>query len=239
MSSKRINLWSGPRNISTALMYSFAQREDTRVLDEPLYAFYLAETGLQHPGRKEILASQSNNGQEIIDRVILRDYAEEVVFFKQMTHHLLNLDRSFLNSCKNIILIRHPKLVLQSYAKVIANPSVEDIGIVQSFRLVEEFQNSTTKPIIIDSDGLLQNPADSLAKLCEALQIPYDEKMLNWNPGPRIEDGVWASYWYSAVHNSRGFHPAKSLDFELPENLHPILNEALPFYDSLKEIALI
>lgn len=238
MAMRRINLWSGPRNISTAMMYSFAQRSDCTVIDEPLYAYYLKETGIHHPGREEILQSQPHVGQKVIDEIILGDYPTEVVFFKQMTHHLLQLDRLFLNACQNIILIRHPKLVLHSYSKVISQPSIQDIGIVQSFELYRELKNSNASVLVMDSDDLLRKPSHFLSMLCSSLELDFDSKMLEWKAGARHEDGIWAKYWYDAVHKSTGFQAAKSLDFELPDPLNSLLEEALPFYNSLKEIAL-
>jgi hypothetical protein len=234
----RINLWSGPRNISTALMYSFAQRSDTQVVDEPLYAHYLKTTGISHPGKEEILASQLNEGKEVIDNVILGDYPASVVFFKQMTHHLVNISLDFLGQTKNIILIRDPARVLESYHKVIDLPVLADIGIQQSYDLYHFLIKSNWPVIVLDSAVLLSDPPRVLNLLCRELEIPFEERMLQWPAGPRIEDGVWAKYWYDNVHKSTGFSPLSEGRTVLSPALESIKTEALPFYDFLKQYSI-
>lgn len=142
----RINLLSGPRNISTALMYSFAQRSDTQVVDEPLYAHYLRVSGALHPGRNEVLAAQENDGRKVLEWMMSDSFDKPVIFFKQMTHHLVNLPLHFLSRCKNILLIRDPVDVLISYAKVIEHPSLADIGIKQSYELFQFLQQNQQQP---------------------------------------------------------------------------------------------
>ncbi len=234
----RINLWSGPRNISTALMYSFAQRTDTQVVDEPLYAHYLKTTGIIHPGNEEILAAQLQNGEEVIEKVILGDYPVPVVFFKQMTHHLVDISLDFLEQTKNILLIRDPARVLESYNKVIDTPVLTDIGIRQSYDLYHFLIKRNWQVSVLDSAILLKNPSRILKRLCEDLEIPFDENMLHWAAGARPEDGVWAKYWYKNVHTSTGFAPPSADNATLSPLLEAIKNEAQPYYDFLKSYSI-
>ena len=226
----RIHLWSGPRNISTAMMYSFAQRSDTQVVDEPLYAHYLRETGLQHPGREEVLASQENDGQRVVEWMMSASFTKPVVFFKQMTHHLINLPFDFLASCKNILLIRDPKDVLISYSKVIEHPALTDIGIRQSYELFQFLQSRQYHAIVLDADEVLHNAEAMMKVLCGALGIAFQPAMLRWQPGARPEDGVWAKYWYSKVHQSTGLTRFEKTETELPLGLKAVRAEAMPYY---------
>jgi hypothetical protein len=219
-------------------MYSFAQRNDTQVVDEPLYAHYLKTTGISHPGKEEILASQLNEGKEVIEKVILGDYPASVVFFKQMTHHLVNISLDFLGQTKNIILIRDPARVLESYQKVIDIPVLADIGIQQSYDLYHFLIKSNWPVTVLDSAVLLSDPARVLNLLCRDLEIPFEESMLQWPAGARIEDGVWAKYWYANVHKSTGFAPVKDSRISLPPALETIRKEAQPYYDFLKQFSI-
>ncbi|MEL7247254.1 MAG: hypothetical protein AAFO03_02510 [Bacteroidota bacterium] len=227
----RINLWSSPRNISTALMYSFAQRPDTTVVDEPLYAYYLANTPseAQHPGVAEIMESQSANGEDVVQQVIMGDhYSSPVVVHKQMTHHILDLDRRFLHQCHNVMLIRNPRAILASYTKVIQQATPYDIGIPQQEDLYQYLRQHGILHAIVDTSILLQNPRDILRQLCERLGIPFTEQMLSWTAGARPEDGVWAPYWYHNVHRSTGFKPYEAKKIELPPELAVLAEECLP-----------
>ena len=234
----RINLWSSPRNISTALMYSFAQRADTTVIDEPLYAHYLSKntTTTQHPGFADIMASQSANGEEVVTDIILGNhYDTEVAIFKQMTHHLIALDLDFLHHTKNVLLIRDPRAILASYTKVIEQPTPFDIGIPQQDILYEYLKNNGLLAAIVDARQLLLNPPAVLTQLCERLNIPFDSAMLNWEAGARPEDGVWAPYWYNNVHQSTGFKPYVKKKINLSPNLEHIANTCMPSYRKLLE----
>lgn len=233
LSVKRINLWSGPRNISTALMYSFAQRDDTKVLDEPLYAHYLRETGLQHPGREEILQSQEQDGYKVIRNTILGHCDKPVLFCKQMTHHLISLEPDFLSQTYNLLLIRDPKRVLISYAKVIAEPTISDIGIRQSFDLYHLLAARNYHRLVIDSNEVLQNPRLMLQAVCDHIGLSFQSAMLQWKAGARSEDGVWARHWYDSVHRSTGFASPEEESGVLPEKLQRIYMEAKPYYDFL------
>ena len=234
--SVKICLWSGPRNISTALMYSFAQRGDTRVYDEPLYGFYLANTDADeyHPGAEETLASMEQDGPKVISSM-MNDESKPVLFFKNMAHHLLDLDRSFMKDTVNIILTRNPKDCILSFSKVIENPTMSDIGYEVQLDLKKYLDELGAKNLVVDSSDILKNPEKELSAICELAQIPFDSNMLQWNPGPRTEDGTWAKYWYANVHRSRGFQPPKIKDEQLPERLTPLLEESNRLYAELTQ----
>lgn len=237
--TKRICLWSGPRNISTALMYSFAQREDTCVYDEPLYGHYLSQTDADeyHPGAEEVLESMENDGQKVVDWM-MGPHDKPVVFFKQMTHHLVNLDRSFLDETINVILTRDPKEMLPSYAKQVKNPSMRDVGYAQHLDLLQYLQERNSKFAVLTSKDVLIDPPQTLSKLCDAIGIPFDEAMLSWEKGARPEDGVWAKYWYQNVHESTGFKPYQPKTEPFPEELKPLLEKCRPIYEKLVEYAI-
>ena len=236
--SIRICLWSGPRNISTALMYSFAQRADTVVVDEPLYAHYLSHSPVEHPGRADILATMENEGSKVIEQVILGKYEKAVVFFKQMAHHLVGLSEDFLSHTTNVLLIRDPRAVLNSFSKVIAAPTLADIGIQQQHDMYLRWEARGIPPLVVDSKTILMDPQSTLESLCEAIGIPFDERMLSWAAGPRVEDGVWAPYWYANVHRSTGFHPYVPKPIDLSPRLTQLAAEAMPFYHFLMKRAL-
>jgi len=234
-STKRICLWSGPRNISTALMYSFAQRNDTTVVDEPLYAHYLTSGNAReyHPGSKEVIKNQENDGEKVIKEIIFGPYNSELVFFKNMTHHLVDIDWNFLSKTVNIILTRHPKDMILSYIKKISNPTMKDLGYEKQLELFFFLRELGRSPIVIESKDILKDPEKNLNRVCELLDIPFDRSMLHWKKGPRPEDGVWAKYWYQNVHSSTGFIPYKSKKDSLPRYLLPLYERSLKAYNKL------
>ena len=236
----RLNFWSSPRNISTAIMYAFAQRPDTTVVDEPLYAHYLSKTTskAQHPGHSEILNSQQQDGHHVIQDVIFGTYATKVVFFKQMTHHLIALDNSFLANTDHVMLIRDPRRIIASYAKVIPNPTIDDIGIRKQFDLFTHLKKIGRLKAVLDTKLLLLNPAVVLKKLCDSIGIPFYTEMLSWEAGPIPQDGVWAPYWYENVHRSTGFQPYKEKTLFLREDLAALARQCLPYYEALIPHAL-
>lgn len=236
--SKHIQLWSGPRNISTALMYSFAQRDDTHVIDEPLYAHYLRETGLPHPGREEVLQSMKQDGAKVMEGLLSYESDQPVLFCKQMTHHLINIDLNYLANSFNLILIRDPMQVLHSYAEVIEKPSLQDIGIKQSYELLNFLSGKNYLCMVIDANQLLKDSRQVLTIICQAAGIGFQSSMLNWKAGPRPEDGVWAKYWYKNVHQSTGFVPFAEHEYELQPHLREIYEAARPYYDFLFERAI-
>jgi len=240
MITKRINFWSSPRNISTALMYSFAQRVDTSVVDEPLYAHYLTHRNslAHHPGTSEILASQFNDGQQVIDEIIFGNYATPVVIFKQMTHHLIELDLTFLSKTDHVLLIRDPRRIIASYTKVIPNPTIQDIGVEEQWSLYQKLSDLGVLKAVVDARELLLNPPNVLHHLCLKLGIPFDENMLHWEPGARSEDGIWAKYWYQNVHQSNGFQPYVEKDIVLTQKQETLALQCAPFYELLFKAAI-
>jgi hypothetical protein len=230
---KRLNLISSPRNLSTALMYSFAQRQDTQVVDEPLYAHYLSSTDLDHPGKEEVLQSQSQNPIKVIEKVILGDYSKDILFIKNMTSHILDLDEEFLEQLTNIIYIRNPKQIIASYAQVVDCPKASEIGTIRQFELYEQLKAKGNKPIVFDSGELLNDPKLALKNLCLACRIPFSKKMLTWEAGPIKEDGVWAPHWYANVHKTTGFQKQKTSQRVLPAYLEPLYKQLKPYYEEM------
>ena len=227
-----ICLWSCPRNVSTALMYSFAQRSDTEVFDEVLYAHYLSESKADHPGREKVLALQDNDGNKVIESIILKNRIK-ISFHKLMTHFLINLNTDFLKKVQNIIFIRNPEEIIYSYNKVISNPTIEDIGIKKQYELYHNLIKMGQTPIVLDSKYLLRNPLRILRKLCLLLNISFDKSMLQWEKGARIEDGIWAKYWYKDVHNSSGFLPYTERIISLNNSNLILAKKCKPYYEFL------
>jgi hypothetical protein len=240
MSIKRICLWSGPRNISTALMYSFAQRNDSIVFDEPLYAHYLSKTPARayHPGADEVIATMENDGQKVVDELILGDFEKPVIFFKHMTHHLYNLDLGFLDQTVNVLLTRDPFDMLPSYAVNVETPTIQDVGYKQHIELLEYLQLRGQTPPVLDSKQILLNPKKVLSELCERIGIDFQDSMLSWQAGARLEDGSWAKYWYKSVHESTGFGKYVQKSQPFPDSLKPLLAECKPYYEQLSALAI-
>ena len=232
-----INLISSPRNISTALMYSFAQRNDTTVLDEPFYAFYLLTSGANHPGKEEVIRSQPNKEEEV-KKQIFSILNKPVVFIKNMSHHLEVMDESFVDDVVNVFFIRNPRQIIASYAQVIEKPIMRDIGMEYQFNLWQRLQKKNRDPIVLDSRHLVQNPESVLTQLCERIGIPFQRDMLEWSAGPKSYDGIWAPYWYTNVHRSTGFEPQKTSDRPLPEHLEELYQRAYSFYEKLLPFSL-
>lgn len=226
----RVAMWSGPRNVSTALMRSFGSRADTLVVDEPLYAYYLEATGLDHPGRAEVLASQPRRWQEVADDLTGPVPPGVAVYYqKHMAHHLLpDVGRDWLARLSHAYLIRDPAHVVASYAKVRGAPTLADLGYAQQ---VELFR-SRGGPVV-DAADLLRDPGGVLERLCVALGIGYDPAMLSWAPGRRETDGVWAPHWYAGVEASTKFGPYTPPSAAVPERLMPLVEAARPYYDEL------
>jgi len=223
-------MWSGPRNISTALMRSFGARADTLVVDEPLYAYYLAETGIAHPGRDEILASQPRRWEEVAEALTgPLPSGVDVYYQKHMTHHLLpGVGRAWVGRMANAFLIRDPEHVVASYAKVRGEPTLADLGYAQQVEIFRAYGGP-----VVDAADLLADPPGVLAKLCVALGIPFDPGMLSWEPGRRETDGVWAPHWYAAVEASTGFAAPDRTPRVVPERLRPLADECRPYYEEM------
>ena len=236
--TRRICLWSGPRNVSTALMYSFAQRPDTVVVDEPLYAHYLAVSGARHPGRAEVLASQDKDGNAVMRALAEEPVARPVLFAKQMAHHLVDIDLAWLEHFDNVLLIRDPAEMLPSLAAVLPEVSLRDTGLESQARLVERLEAAGGRPFCIDARLLLLDPPGVLRAVCERLGLSFFPSMLSWPLGPRPEDGVWAKYWYASVHRSSGFRPWRPSNRDMPPGLERLHEACRPFYAFLLKRAV-
>ena len=236
---KRLFLWSGPRNISTTLMYSFAQRLDTVVFDEPLYGAYLSKSNAHkyHPGAKEIMASMTISYQSVFNQM-LGPQKKPIAFFKNMAHHLFEPDIKLMSKGMNIILTRNPIEMLPSFDKVISNPKIDDVGYKAHVNLLNYMDSYKLDYVVLDATFLLKNPERVLRKLCKACGIAFDPTMLEWTSGSRPEDGVWAKYWYQNVHRSTGFQPYTEKSDPFPKHLLPLLKECERFYSVLVSKAL-
>jgi len=234
-----ICLWSGPRNVSTALMYSFAQNQSVAVIDEPLYGHYLRVTGAQHPASAAVIAAMNCDGNAVMRDLLLRqaEYPEPRLFMKHMAHHLVDLDLRFLRETCNIFLIREPRDMLPSLSIQLPEPRLADTGLQRQWELFSELLEAGQEPAILDSRELLTSPRDVLRQVCEHIGLPFMPAMLSWKAGPRPEDGVWAPHWYHAVHRSTGFEPYRPKS-EFPDRLRPLLDQCQPWYDRLFEHAI-
>jgi len=239
-SPKRISVWSGPRNVSTALMYSFAQRADTKVFDEPLYAHYLSSIAdrPEHPGERDILRAQENVGRRVVDSILMADQGKPVLFFKNMAHHLVDLDWDFLDEMTNILLTRQPRDMLHSYSKMIPEFGLSDTGYDKLKQLADAIVAKGQEPVVIDSKRLLESPESILRQLCDRVGIQFEESMLSWEAGPKPDEGVWAPHWYHNAHRSSGFVAYKPKTEEFPERLQPLLEECQELYDELLPFAI-
>ena len=229
-------MWSGPRNISTALMRAWENRADTDVWDEPFYGHYLYRTGIPHPGADEVIASQGKDWQQIARKCVGQGPTDAPIFYqKHMTMHLLpDIDRDWLSDVTNCFLIRAPDQVVASYARVRDNLTLDDLGFVQQARLFEYVaETSGRSPLVIDSTDFLIDPQGMLRLICRKLAIPFRPEMMRWPAGPRESDGVWGKYWYHNVWKSTGFEPPFSAQRSLSPALQTIAEAAQPYYDRL------
>ncbi len=218
----RIAMWSGPRNISTAMMRAWGNRPDTLVVDEPFYAFYLKATGKQHPGTDEVVATGETDWRKVVDRLTGAIPDDKRIFYqKQMTHHLLSeVDREWLGAMMNCFLIRDPREVIVSYIKKQEDPTLEDLGFVQQEEIFDWVRAHTrAMPPIIDARDVLENPNRTLGLLCDAMGVEFSESMLSWPSGLRSTDGIWAKHWYGEVARSTGFQPYRAKHNEVPARL--------------------
>lgn len=232
----RIAMWSGPRNISTALMRSWGNRPDTAVIDEPLYAHYLLKTGLDHPGAAEVIAHHEPDWRKVVAGLIGPIPDGKAIFYqKQMTHHLLpEIDREWLGQLTHAFLIREPREMLTSLIKTIPEPTLADTGLPQQSEIFEWVRGRTGSiPIVIDARDVLENPRGLLARLCAALGVPFDESMLSWPPGRRPTDGIWAKHWYANVERSTTFGPYQPKNEAVPARFQGLLRDCIAHYEAL------
>lgn len=238
-SNKAICLWSGPRNVSTALMYAFAQYDDIRVVDEPLYGHYLSVTGAVHPGREDVIAAMNCDGDEVMQNLLhtQREQPTPRLFIKHMAHHLVDIDLGFLDETENVFLIRDPREMLPSLTIQVPHAGLTDTGLKTQSDLFDSLSRAGKQPVVIDSRELLLDPAAICAALCARIGVTYRDDMLHWDAGGRPEDGVWAPHWYHAVHRSTGFAPYTPKT-GFPRHLEGLLEECRPWYDRLYAHAL-
>jgi hypothetical protein len=237
-------MWSGPRNISTAMLRSFGARPDTAVVDEPFYAAYLARTGIVHPMRDEVLESQPNDWRDVVKALLGPAPEGKAVFYqKHMTHHMLaDFGRDWIGQVRNAFLIRDPAAVLASYVQKRTEVTLADIGIVQQRELFDREADRIGKaPPVVEGVDVLAHPASTLRLLCTALGIDYTDAMLHWPPGRRASDGVWAPAWYDAVEKSTGFDPPRTVmdAAGLPDDLQRIAAAAVPHYEAMAAYRLV
>lgn len=231
-------MWSGPRNVSTALMYAWRQRSDTRVLDEPLYGHYLRVTGAPHPGRDEVLAAMDTDGDRVVREVLLGPVGADVLFVKNMAHHLAGLDRAPLAPLVHALLTRDPREMLPSLSVQVPEPTLRDTGLAEQVELLETEPGAGRDPVVLEARELLRDPRGVLREACRRFGLPFEDAMLSWPAGPKPEDGVWAPHWYASVHRSTGFAPYHPKEESFPERLEPLLEECLPLYERLAEHAI-
>lgn len=237
----RIAMWSGPRNISTAMMRSWENRSDCETVDEPFYGCYLLETELEHPCREEILASQSCSRDEVINQLTQSDIGAALFYQKHMTHHMpRNLDMGWCKELQHCFLIRDPAEVIASYLNKMPVVSEDTIGIVRQEELFNEITDIIGyQPAVIDSNDVLRNPAGVLEPLCERLGVPWcADTMLHWPPGRRASDGAWASHWYQNVERSTGFAAYDPRTTNLSTEHAALASKMLPYYQRLASLRI-
>lgn len=233
----RVAMWSGPRNISTAMMRSWENRGDCAVSDEPLYAAYLAATGLDHPGRDEIIAAGDTNPARVAQAMATGPVpgGRPIWYQKHMTHHLLpGQDTAWVHGLANVFLIRDPAEVVESYLKSRATVAPADIGLLQQVALYDDLCAAGAAPPVIDADDFLRDPGRHLRALCTALGLAFTERMLAWPAGRRASDGIWAPYWYDAVWRSTAFEPWRPRHPALQGAALAVAEACRPAYERLR-----
>ncbi len=238
----RIAMWSGPRNISTALMRSWGSRPDTAVIDEPLYGHYLRwlpdYARREHPGSDETIAGMDCDWRSVTNNLLAPVPGGKPVWYqKHMAHHLTpDMDHGWISGLTNCFLIRDPAAMIASFAKVIPNPTADDLGLPQQAELFErERERTGAVPAVIDSGDVLRDPERVLSALCERIGVEFDAAMLEWQPGKRPTDGVWAPHWYARVEQSTGFAPPRNETAVVPHRLSGVLDRCQPLYDLLAQ----
>jgi hypothetical protein len=232
----RIACWSGPRNVSTALLRAFGNRADCAVVDEPLYAAYLTATGKKHPGRTDVIGSQSTDAAEVAAQLTGPIPGDRLHWYqKHMSHHLLDgFDGDWLDALAHVFLVRDPAEMLSSLLRVWPDAELEDTGLVQQVALFDRVADHTGKaPVVLDGRDVMDEPGDILQQLCRAIDLPWDPAMLNWPTGPRDTDGVWGQHWYASLWASTGFVGWRPRQIRIPEEKRYLLDATQPLYDRL------
>jgi hypothetical protein len=233
----RIAVWSGPRNISTAMLRAWENREDAWVSDEPLYAHYLTQVQVGHPGVDEVIAHHENDWRKVVaDITGPVPHGRPIWYQKHMAHHWLpHLQGEWLFRLTNAFLIRHPGEMLPSLTAKMGLPVLRDTGLPQQLEILHFIRSATGRtPPVLDSEDILRDPRAALSSFCQAVRVPFSERMLSWPPGRRPTDGIWAKYWYDAVEKSTGFEPYRPRERRVPPELQPLLEECLPYYEELR-----
>ncbi|MEX0348344.1 MAG: HAD family hydrolase [Paracoccaceae bacterium] len=231
----KIAMWSGPRNLSTAMMYSFGARADCAVIDEPFYAAYLARTGIDHPMRDEVLATQDQDADQVAQYLCGPNPGARPFWYqKHMAQHMVDgISRDWMRGVRNVFLIRHPARVIASYVAKRENPVLDDIGFRQQVDLFDEVKAWDLSPVVVDSHDIRAAPAVMLEKLCDAIGVPWSPHMLSWPRGGHKDDGVWAAHWYGAVWQSTGFAEPEGALPDVPQELQPLLDASMPYYEHM------
>ena len=229
--------WSGPRNISTALMRSWSSRKDTFVSDEPFYAYYLKQTKLKHPLYKEIINKYSSNYDEVVNYLINRIPKDKKIWYqKHMAHHIFDFNNiEWINNCENCILLRHPKEVISSYSKKNKLNSAEELGYPQQYEIIKYLKKINKSYVVIDSSELLKNPEKVLSNWCMKINIKFDKSMLRWEKGNYVTDGIWWKSWYDNVIKTTRFKEYEKKDINIEKKYDSIYNESMKYYIHLKE----
>ncbi len=232
-------MWSGPRNLSSAMMYSFAQRADFEVLDEPFYGPYLRLTGLDHPMREAVLKAHAKDAAGVQTEILKPLQLGKHVYHKHMCQHMIDgIPRDFMADCVNVFLLRHPARVVPSFLKEYPDAEDSDVGYALQASLWEEVRTLGQTPVVLDSHDVRRDPDTALRALCDAIGLDWDPAMLSWPAGPKPYDGAWAPVWYGSLHRSTGFAPPETGWPDLSVRAKSMVDAAMPFYDAMSAQAL-
>ncbi|MGI9666007.1 MAG: sulfotransferase family protein [Acidimicrobiia bacterium] len=234
-----INMWAGPRNISTGMMYAWAQRADTTVWDEPMYAHFLVRTGVDHPMGQLVVDTDISDRDEVVAAMLSGDCPTPIVFYKNMAHHLDGFDVAIVDQMDNFLLTRDPAHMLPSLTRGLGRvPTLDDTAYPAQVEILDRIVASGRTAIVVDSRSVLDDPRGTLTKLCAALDIGFDAAMLSWEEGPKPYDGVWGPHWYTRLHQTTGFEPYTPPSGELPSDLVDLYDTCAPLYERLRVHAI-
>ena len=232
-------MWSGPRNLSTALMRSFENRNDTKVIDEPFYAYYLKKTQLDHPMKNEIINYYPTSQMQILKQITSQTQNNQIFYQKHMTHHIIKNTRlDWLNKGYNCFLIRHPAKVINSYIKKNTLISIDDVGFKKQYEIFNKIKKNKINYMVVNADTILQNPQKAIKKLCKILKIRFTKKMLSWPAGKRSTDGIWSKVWYKNVELSNTFSKYKEENYNVPKKYNDIYEESLKYYNEMNQYSI-